>query len=93
MALNNECFNGTDTHLNGAYPLGNTTWTAAGLVAQTSGVPLNADVNAYGSDDEEFLPGVFSTGQILEQNGYNNCLLIGSDKSFANRGKYFEEHG
>lgn len=93
LALNNECFNGTDTHLNGAYPLGNTTWTAAGLVAQTSGVPLNADVNAYGSDDEEFLPGVFSTGQILEQNGYNNCLLIGSDKSFANRGKYFEEHG
>lgn len=93
LALNNECFNGTDTHLNGAYPLGNTTWTAAGLVAQTSGVPLNAEVNAYGSGDEEFLPGVFSTGQILEQNGYNNCFLIGSDKSFANRGKYFEEHG
>lgn len=94
LALENECFNGTSTQLNGAYPLGNTTWTVAGLVAQTSGVPLNAEVNSYGSDDDdEFLPGAYSTGQILEQNGYNNCFLIGSDKAFANRGKYFEEHG
>lgn len=69
LALNNECFNGTDTHLNGAYPLGNTTWTAAGLVAQTSGVPLNADVNAYGSDDEEFLPGVFQQDRSLNRMG------------------------
>lgn len=93
LALSNECFNGTSTQLDGAYPLGNTTWTAAGLVAQTSGVPLNAEVNAYGSDDDAFLPGAYSTGQILEDNGYNNCFLIGSDKAFANRGKYFEEHG
>lgn len=93
LALSNECFNGTSTELNGAYPLGNTTWTAAGMVAQTAGIPLNASMNTYGDDDETFLPGSYSVGQILEDNGYNNCLLIGSDKSFANRGKYFEEHG
>lgn len=93
LALDNECFNGSSTMLNGAYPLGSTTWTAAGMVAQTSGVPLNAGMNTYGDDGEEFLPGAYSTGQILEDNGYNNCLLIGSDKAFANRGKYFEEHG
>ena len=94
LALNNECFNGTSLQLDGAYPLGNTTWTAAGLVAQTAGVPLNTDANTYGSDDnEQFLPGAYSTGQILEDNGYNNCVWIGSDQAFANRGKYFKEHG
>lgn len=95
LALDNQCFNGTDTQLNGAYPLGNTGWTVAGMVAQTSGVPLNTwgNQNEYGSDDEKFLPGAYSIGQILEDNGYRNCLMMGSDANFANRKKYFEEHG
>lgn len=95
LALDNECFNGTDTQLNGAYPLGSTGWTVAGMVAQTSGVPLNTwgEQNRYGDEDEDFLPGAYSIGQILEDNGYQNCIMMGSDANFANRKKYFKEHG
>lgn len=103
LAFENECFNGDSELLNGAYVLGNAGWTVAALVAQTSGVPLNPEANAYGENQDEFMPGeysinsfmpgAYSIGQILEERGYNNCFLIGSDKAFANRGKYFEEHG
>lgn len=95
LALENECFNGKSNLLNGAYPLGNTGWTVAGMGAQTSGLPLNTgqEVNSYGSDEEVFLPGAYTTGQILEKEGYKNCLMIGSDADFANRGEYFRQHG
>lgn len=103
LALSNECFNGDSKKLNGAHVLGNTKWTAAALVAQTSGVPLNPEANVANDNSNDhipgeysissYMPGIYSIGQILEAEGYNNCFLIGSDKTFANRGKYFEDHG
>ncbi len=72
-----------------------TGWTVAGMVAQTSGVPLKGssgalDYNEYGK--EEFLPGVNTLSDILHQNGYTQALMVGSDSSYANRKVYFDEH-
>ena len=80
--------------LGGALSLNNTTWTVAGMVAQTSGIPLTivVDSNNYTGYDS-FLPGVTSLGDILYENGYNNYLLIGSGASFGGRKDYFEQHG
>ena len=93
LALENECFS-KDGEINGAMMTKNCTWTVAGMVAQTAGIPTNSPLgaNSYGADGE-FLPGAVSIGEILEDNGYNNMLMFGSDKTFAYRGTYFETHG
>lgn len=83
-----------DSGFGGALSYNGTTWTAAALVAQTSGVvvkvPLTAD--NYGGDNA-FIPGVVSIGEILEDAGYQQTLLVGSDADFGGRATYFTEHG
>ena len=93
LAKENTSFSNTDG-VGGALSFNGTTWTAAAMVTQTSGVlvkvPLTAD--NYGGEDE-FIPGVISIGEILEKQGYHQMLLLGSDASFAGRDSYFTEHG
>ena len=48
--------------------------------------------NAYKNYDKVF-PGVYNLGDILENNGYNNYFMIGSDADFGGRKDYFEDHG
>lgn len=80
--------------LGGAYNLTGTNWTIAAMVSQTSGVPLKItiDGNEYGNHSS-FLPGAYTLGEILEQNGYINYLLLGSESEFGGRKAYFESHG
>ena len=80
--------------LGGALSYTGTTWTAAAMVAQTAGVPVKVtlEADAYGAGDA-FLPGVISIGQILEEQGYSQVLLLGSNADFHGREMYFTEHG
>lgn len=93
LAQENVSFSHT-SGLGGAQSFHGTTWTAAAMVAQTAGivvkVPLTADT--YGGEDE-YIPGVVSIGEILERQGYNQTLILGSDADFAGRDSYFSEHG
>ena len=93
LAEENVNFSHTDG-LGGALPYAGTTWTAAAMVAQTAGVPLKITLEAdtYGAG-EDFLPGVVSIGQILEEQGYDQVLLLGSDAEFHGRELYFTQHG
>ena len=93
--LAEENINFTNTEkLGGAMQASGTGWTVAGMVAQTSGVPLKTEVdgNAY-SGYSSFLPGVYSLGDILEREGYNLEVMFGSDASFGGRKDYFTIHG
>lgn len=89
-----ESFGGTDTVVNGGYPMTGATWTAGAMFAQTSGLPLNLPI---GNDDmytqDTFLPKVVTLGDILEEAGYEQTLLIGSYALFSGRDKYFSQHG
>lgn len=93
LAEENIHFSNTE-NLGGAYQLAGTGWTIAAMVAQTSGLPLKISIeqNSYGKYDT-FLPGVRNLGEILQQNGYRNYLLLGSDASFGGRSNYFTQHG
>lgn len=53
-------------------------WTAAAMVGQTSGVPLNtpAGANAYLSD-KSFLPGAYALGDLLEDNDIKMKFYLG----------------
>ena len=90
---NSVSFSDTEV-LGGAYPITGTTWTAAAMISQTSGIPLTMPVTSSGfGPNGEFLPGAYSIGQVLEKAGYNQMLMVGSKASFAKRKDYFEQHG
>ncbi|MGN0367707.1 MAG: LTA synthase family protein [Wujia sp.] len=82
--------------LNGAICTNGSEWTFGALVAQTSGIPVllpsSKAVNDMGQFDD-CLPGAYSIGQILENQGYTQEFFIGSDATFGGRNKYFKQHG
>lgn len=98
LALENDCFS-DGKKLNGAYHVSGATYTMGALAAQTSAVPINESIvsnetlNGSWESENNYLPGVWSIGDVLEQEGYNQELLIGSKGEFAGRSSYFKGHG
>ena len=94
LAKKNLNFSNTDS-LGGAYVVGAATWTIGAMVAETTGLPLktpfngNLLLNYY----NEIVPGAYSLGEILEDNGYKNYIMFGSDAAFAGRNVYYKNHG
>lgn len=82
-------------------------WTIAGLVAETGGLPLKLfryqDADATGdwekgtdnmaSTFSYFLPGATTLGDLLEEQGYRNVFMAGSDFTFGGRRLFFTQHG
>ncbi len=93
LAENNINFS-NDNDLGGAMNSSGATWTAAAMVAQTSGMIVQVPLGAtnYGGENP-YMPGVVSIGEILADQGYSNTLLVGSNADFADRDDYFEDHG
>ncbi len=82
--------------LTGAKIAPSCSWTSAALLAQNSGVPLKTmslNVLKNAASDSEFMPGASSIGEILQENGYKNYFMAGSDMTFGGRRKYFTQHG
>jgi phosphoglycerol transferase len=82
--------------IGGAVQLNGTGWTIAGIASQYSGIPLTLpfiDGNSYGLLGEEFMPGAYGIGDILNKAGYKNYFILGSEVEFGGRDKYFKTHG
>ena len=95
VLLANENINfSNDDGFGGGYSISGTTWTAAAMVSQTSGVPVKVRItaDAYGKDGE-YMPGAVALGELLDKQGYNQTLLVGSDADFHGREPYFDMHG
>ena len=94
IAMENEDFSGAGQELNGSYAMSYATWTVAGLFAQTSGLHLYLPIDGNSMDTQEnFLPDLTALGDILEDQGYNQTILFGSDGNFGGRSLYFSDHG
>lgn len=93
LAQENVSFSHSEA-MGGAQSLEGTTWTAAAMVAQTSGVTVKVPLagDDYG-EEEYYMPGITALGDILEAEGYRQVLLLGSKGAFANRDAYFADHG
>lgn len=94
-ALSKENTNfSNSTKLGGALPINGAAWTAASMVGQTSGLPLKINTSSNGIIDfKNFFPNTKTLGDILEENGYSNYLLLGSDSNYGCRKQYFMQHG
>ena len=94
LAQENKDFSGSDETLNGGDSLSYTTWTMGALFAQTSGLPLTIPIDGNSMNTQEsFLPDVTALGDILEDAGYTQTFMIGSDGDFGGRTLYFTDHG
>ena len=98
IAENNECFS-DGSAINGAHHVSGATYTMGALAAQTSGVSINESIvsnealNGNWESENNYLPGVWTIGDVLEKQGYNQEFLIGSKGEFAGRSSYFKGHG
>ena len=94
LAQENEDFSGADPALNGGYSMPSTTWTVAAMFAHSSGLPLVLPGGANSEVAQDvFLPEVQTIGDVLEDAGYRQTLLIGSDATFGSRRQLYMEHG
>lgn len=97
LAVENTNFSNSDK-LGGGYPAYGGTWTMAGIFSQTSGIPIKNseqtdDVNATLAEQSSFSSQARNLEDILADEGYNQCFMIGSDATFGGRRAYFESHG
>ncbi len=94
LSKKNENFSGDSDELNGGIPMPGTTWTMGAMFGQTSGLPLKISIDDNAMDTQEsFFPGIITLGDILQEEGYSQTLLIGSDATFGGRKLYFTDHG
>lgn len=78
----------------GAQSITGTGWTVASLVAQATGTPIQfTKLNVTYGEGDGFLPGVNSLGQLLQEQGYQNYFMAGSDANFGGREEFYRTHG
>lgn len=92
MAQNNISFSNNET-MGGAIPFAGTTWTIASMVGQSTGLPLKTEVLNNMDQYDSFMPGAKTIGDVLQERGYIQELLICSQKEFAGTDKLFTQHG
>ena len=94
LAKNNLNFSHTDG-VGGAQTTVGSTWTIAAMITQTSGVPLclpSIKLNNKLDKAEKVLPGLTNMTNVLNENGYAQALMVGSDSSFGGRREFFTQH-
>lgn len=94
LTSENINFSGTNK-FGGAYAASGAGYTSAGLTAQMLGIPIKVNSEAIGLDEqhEHFLQGATGLGDILEQQGYRQYFMMGSEKEFGNRDSLLKDHG
>jgi len=93
IALDNINFSNNDK-IGGARQVSGTGWTIAGMISHTAGIPfkVNIEHNSY-KGFSHYLAGAYTLGNVLEDNGYDNYIMLGSNAEFAGRDEYFSQHG
>lgn len=93
LAQDNVSFSGNGS-LSGLNAATGATWTMGAMFAHTTGLPLKIPINKNEMDKQEvFFPDVATLGDVLNREGYNQMLMVGSDATFGGRRNYFEQHG
>ena len=94
LARNNVNFSGDPGKLNGGISLFGSTWTMGGLFAQSCGLPLKTSLDGNSLETQKtFFADVTTLGDILEEHGYKNVFMLGSDVVFGGRQLYYSQHG
>ena len=83
-----------DDKLGGFLNTVGTDWTVASLITTTSGVPYRFPTRRNVMNErQKVASGITSMGEILEDHGYYQEFMCGSDGDFGGRKGYFQQHG
>lgn len=94
IAMENEDFSGNDELLNGGIVFPGTGFTTGAIFAQSAGLPLKLSIGGNNMDTQSsFFPEVMALGDVLEEEGYRQVFLLGSDATFGGRRLFFKDHG
>ena len=95
-AMNNVSFSNSNK-IGGAYTVAGCTWTMAAIFAQTLGLPMKLPENVNNQNEilqnsNSVAASAYNLEDILGENGYKQCFMIGSNASFGGRRSYFNSH-
>ena len=103
LSEENQNFSGTKDTLNGGYVMPGGTYTMAAIFSQSTGLPMKVNLGDDFTDtrgsfnnmdtQSSFFPGVTSLGDVLEDQGYKQVFMLGSDANFGGRKLFFTGHG
>lgn len=80
--------------MGGFHSCSGATWTMGSLFTTSTGVPFKFPEEGNSMiRHSTFASGITAIGDILEQKGYTQEFLCGSDGNFAARKQFFEQHG
>lgn len=89
LALHNVSFSNTNL-LGGFIAPRSCGWTIAGILCQTSGIPLKTSFDYVRSDS--LIPKAKTLWNILDDNGYNLKVIMGSESIFGKTKAFFNDH-
>ncbi len=93
LAENNVNFSNS-SQLGGGIVTPGCGFTMGAIVGTSSGVPFKSMIEGNSmSNYAQFLPGLTTLGDILENEGYTNYFLCGSEAEFGGRKLFYEKHG
>lgn len=92
LASENLNFSHTDSVGGGRDTYG-TNWTIAAMLSQTAGINLKSPVSLKAITSRNFYDSTVSINDILNDNGYNQAVMVGSKSSYGGRKEYFLQHG
>ncbi len=93
LAEDNLSFSSSEK-LGGFHAINGTTWTMGALLATSSGVPYSFPTERNSMNKwDEFASGLTTLGDLLEEKGYQNEFLCGSNSDFGGRRSYYKQHG
>lgn len=97
LAQDNINFSNTEK-IGGAHMPYGASWTMGGMVAATAGIPIKtpfiaADANQEANYENGLVNGAIAIGDILDDEGYHQSVMVGSDLSFGGRRTYYKGHG
>ena len=94
LAKENLNFSNSSNYVGGWRAITGTTWTTGAIFAATSGIPFAYPIGRNDmSKFESFAPNLTTLGDFLEENGYAQEFLCGSDAVFGGKQAYFTSHG
>lgn len=85
-------FYNTDMHEQMTMMAG-TTWTTAGVVSNSTGLPFKIPIDGNEYHSENFMNGAYALGDMLKDNGYYNELVSSAKTNFGGIKEYYTKHG
>lgn len=93
IAEENISFSDNDKN-GGLLSASGTGWTMAAILGSSSGVPYKLPIGGNAAGDYmTFLPGLICLGDILQDYGYTNYFMCGSQIAFGGRESFLAQHG